>query len=63
MRTWARRFGLAVTRVGRALHIANNEIDKNILHLMIRGILLAETSGLSPREFASVLAASGQTGA
>ena len=33
------------------------------LHENIRGILLAETSGLTSNEFASVLATSGTTGA
>ena len=39
------------------------EINKDFLHENIRGILLAETSGLTSSEFASVLATSGTTGA
>ena len=62
MKKWTRRFGLAYNKVGTALNQANNEIKTDFLHEMIRGILLAETSGLSPSEFAAVLATSGQTG-
>ena len=37
--------------------------NKDFLHENIRGFLLAETSGLTSSEFASVLATSGTTGA
>ena len=46
-----------------ALNASNAEINKDFLHENIRGILLAETSGLTSSEFASVLATSGTTGA
>ena len=42
---------------------SNSEISTDLLHENIRGILLAETSGLTSSEFASVLATSGTTGA
>ena len=42
---------------------SNAEINKDFLHENIRGILLAETSGLTSSEFASVLATSGTTSA
>ena len=63
MRHWTRRFTLHYSKVGRALNPSNAEINKDFLHENIRGILLAETSGLTSSEFASVLATSGTTGA
>ena len=42
---------------------SNSEISTDLLHENIRGILLAETSGWTSSEFASVLATSGTTGA
>ena len=42
---------------------SNSEISTDLLHENIRGILLAETSGLTSSEFASMLATSGPTGA
>ena len=45
------------------LNASNSEISKDFLHENIRGISLAETSGLTSTEFASVLATSGTTGA
>ena len=63
MRYWRRRFTLQYSIVGQALNASNAEINKDFLHENIRGILLAETSGLTSSEFASVLATSGTTGA
>ena len=64
MKKWTTRFTLSLNKVGAALHAACSEIPANgFLHPMIQGILLAETSGLTPSEFASVLGTSGQTGA
>ena len=63
MRHWTRRFTLQYSKVGQALNGSNAEINKDFLHENIRGILLAETSGLTSSEFASVLATSGTTGA
>ena len=63
MRHWTRRFTLQYSKVGQALNASNAEINKDFLHENIRGILLAETSGLTSGEFASVLATSGTTGA
>ena len=51
------------SKVGQALNASNAEINEDFLHENIRGILLAETSGLTSSEFASVLATSGTTGA
>ena len=62
MRHWTRRFTLQYSKVGQVLNASNAE-NKNFLHENIRGILLAETSGLTSSEFASVLATSGTTGA
>ena len=62
MRYWTRRFTLQCSKVGQALIASNAEISKDSLHENIRGILLAETSGLTSSEFASVLA-TGTTGA
>ena len=62
MRHWTRRFTLQYSKVGQALSASNAEMNKDFLH-DIRGILLAETSGLTSSEFASVLATSGATGA
>ena len=50
-------------QVGHALNTSNSEINKDLLHENIRGILLAETSSLTSNEFASVLATSGTTSA
>ena len=61
MRHWTRRFTLQYSKVGQALNASNSEISKDFLHENIRGILLAETSGLTSSEFASVLATSGTT--
>ena len=63
MRHWTRRFTLQYSKVGQALNASNAEINKDFLHENIRGFLLAETSGLTSSEFASVLATSGTTGA
>ena len=63
MRHWTRRFTLQYSKVGQALDASNAQINKDFLHGNIRGILLAETSGLTSSEFASVLATSGTTGA
>ena len=63
MRHWTRRFTLQYSKVGQALNISNAEINKDFLHENLRGILLAETFGLTSSEFASVLATSGTTGA
>ena len=46
MRHWTRRFTLQYSEVGQALNASNAEINKDFLHENIRGILLAETSGL-----------------
>ena len=59
MRHWTRRFTLQYSKVGQAPNASNSEISKDFLHENIRGILLAETSGLTSSEFASVLATSG----
>ena len=63
MRHWTRRFTLQYSKVGQALNASKSEINKDFLHENIRGILLAETSGLTSSEFASVLATSGTTSA
>ena len=64
MKKWTTRFALSLKKVGAALHAACSEIPATgFLHPMIQGILLAETSGLTPSEFASVLGTSGETGA
>ena len=63
MRHWTRRFTLQYTKVGQALNASNSEISNDLLHENIRGILLAETLGLTSSEFASLLATSGTTGA
>ena len=63
MRHWTRRFTLQYSKVGQALNASNAEISRDVLHENIRGILLAETSGLTSSDFASVLATSGTTGA
>ena len=64
MKKWTTRFALSLKKVGAALHAACSEIPATgFLHPMIQGILLAETSGLTPSEFASVLGTSGKTGA
>ena len=63
MRHWTRRFTLQYSKVGQALNPSNAEINKDFLHENIRGIMLAETSGLTSSEFASVLATSGTTSA
>ena len=49
MKKWTTRFTLSLKNVGAALHAACSEIPANgFLHPMIQGILLAETSGLTP---------------
>ena len=63
MRHWTRRLTLQYSKVGQALNASNAEISRDFLHENIRGILLAETSGLTSSEFASVLATSGTTDA
>ena len=63
MRHWTRRFTLQHSKVGQALNASSAEISKEFLHDNIRGILLAETSGLTSSWFASVLATSGTTSA
>ena len=64
MKTWTKRFQLSLRKVGTALHAACTDIPADgFLHPMIQGIILAETSGLTPSEFASVLGTSGTTGA
>ena len=63
MRHWTRRFTLQYSKVGQALNASTAEINKDLLHENIRGVFLAETSGLTSSEFASVLATSGTTGA
>ena len=59
---WTRRLSLSHIKVGEDLHTANSETSKDFLHEAIRGILMAETSGLTSSAFASVLAMSGTTG-
>ena len=59
MKHWTRRFTLQYTKVGQALNTSNSEISKDILHENIRSTWLAETSGLTSNEFASVLVTSG----
>ena len=63
VRHWTRRFTLQYSKVGQALNASNCEISKDILNKNIRCILLAETSGLTSSEFASVLATRGTTSA
>ena len=63
MRHWTRRFTLEYSKVCPVLNASSAEINKDFLHENIRGILLAETSGLTTSEFASVLATNGTTGA
>ena len=64
MKKWTTRFQLSLRKVGTALHAACKEIPADgFLHPMIQGIILAETSGLTPSEFASVLGTSGTSGA
>ena len=63
MRHWTRRFTLQYSKVGQALNASNAEINKDFRHENIRGILLAESFGLTSSEFASVLATSGTTSA
>ena len=61
MKKWTTRFNIALRNVGAALHTACAEIPTDtFLHPMIQGILLAETSVLTPSEFASVLGTSGR---
>ena len=62
-RHWTRRFTLQYSKFGQALNASTSEISKDVLHEHIRGILLAETSGLTSTVFASVLATSGTTSA
>ena len=63
MRQWTRRFTLQYSKVGQALNASNAEINKDFQLENFRGILLAEASGLTLSQFASVLATSGTTGA
>ena len=64
MKKWTTRFTLSLRKVGTALHAACKEIPSDgFLHSMIQGILLAETSGVTPSEFVSVFGTSGATGA
>ena len=63
MRHWTRRFTLQYSKVGQALNASNAEINRDFLHENIRGVLLAETSGLTSSEIASMLATSGTTSA
>ena len=60
---WTRRFTLQYSKVGQTLNASNAEINEDFLNENIRGILLAEMSGLTSSEFASALATSGTTGA
>ena len=53
MRHWTRRFPLQYSKVGQALNASNTEINKDFVHENIRGLLLAETSGLTSSEFVS----------
>ena len=62
MRHWTRRFTLQYSKVGQALNASNSDISKDFLHENIRGILLAETSGPTSSELASV-STSGTTSA
>ena len=64
-RQWLSAGAAGEQRVGgAALHAACADIPTDgFLHPMIQGILLAETSGLTPTEFASVIGTSGKTGA
>ena len=63
VRHWTHHFTLQYSKIGQALNASNAEINKDFLHVNIRGILLAETSGLTSSGFASVLATSGTTSA
>ena len=63
LRHLTRCFTLQYSKVEQALNGSTAEINKDFLHENIRGILLAETSGLTSSEFASVLATSRATGA
>ena len=60
---WTRRFTLQRSKVGQAWNASNSENRTDFLHENLRGILLAETSGLTSSELASVLATSGTTSA
>ena len=63
MKKWTTRFNLSLRKVGTALHAACEDIPADgFLHPMIQGILLAETSGLTPSESASVLGTTGAAG-
>ena len=63
MEHWTRRFTLQYTKFGQALNTSDSEISKDSLQENMRGILLAETSGLTSSAFSSVLATSGTTSA
>ena len=52
MRHCTRRFTLQYSKMGQALNASNAEINKDFLHENIRGLLLAETSGLTSCEVA-----------
>ena len=53
MRHWTRRFTVQYSKVGQALNASISEISKDFRHENTRGILLAETSGLTSSEFTS----------
>ena len=64
MRHWTRRFTLQLHESWPGIeNTSNSEFNKYSLHEHIAGISLAETSGLTSSEFASLLATSGRTGA
>ena len=48
--------------VGQALNTSNSDFNNDVLHENSRGILLAETSGLTSTELEFVLVTSGMTG-
>ena len=49
-----RRFAPQYLKVGQALNTSTSEISKDFLHESVRGILLAETPGLTSSNFAAV---------
>ena len=61
IRNWTERFDTTLTRVGRRLHAAGNEIpEKDFLHPLMIGMLYMDASGLDTTEKASVRATSGR---
>ena len=48
------RVALQYLKVGQALNTSTSEISKDLLHESVRGILLAETPGLTSSNFAAV---------